>query len=450
MSDESTVELARYDNIPCGYFDIKKTDLVEQLFSKVSSFSFIQDLISRTMSRGILKLPSASVFGGEAICVGSFLVNYQNYLIFEDLDGSFFVCGQRHLFFSDIYFPHEGVVLKVDHAPFQGEVVEKFSEFSAMKRERRRTPVSFLGFFVSYSRPYHYFYDLLPAFKFWVDRFNLENDSAQTLVSIKESSYLDLDFVYDVQQEINFSAEEDVNKYLSDQGGFLLKMGYPLELDAGEKLGVISEFDSHLISLVMEDNNLLKKVKNDLSGEVSIWIGMCNEKRKWVEQDQGISLVIKKATEIYGSVTIILDGMTRPCRVSYEEFKNNGHVRKELKTIGALLAKYAENPRVNFVSLVGCEAITKIAYALNVGFFVSNFLTDSMYPARFGQVPGVGHGSFKAKYTDHFHPKTTILKSKKSFDKKVNNKSNNWARQSYSINPDEILSELDKLFHDDH
>ncbi|GGW50429.1 hypothetical protein [Vreelandella hamiltonii] len=390
------------------------------------------------------------IYGGaEYCCDSSFLMYQTNYLCFrgssEDIE---FVLEQRHLNVSAVYFRKVGVVYKFDAAIFPTEAVEKkLEKLKAYTKNKNR---EWKGVFLSYSRPYHYFYDMLPAFYYNYLSMSPERKGKFTSVHISSFDFLDIS-VFNFLPKINaldFDSEEELNDYLFENG-FLIKLGYPnsfLENEGyfgGFRNQCIEQFDDALLSSVCDPmNNEEDKVIEE--SDFVLWVGVCGEKRRWKEQEKGILLCIDELKKQFKKICVIVDGITAPV---------TGHVNvasatKENEIYKRLCDQHKNDNDVVFVSLISQSAVRKIRCSQFVDVFLTGFLTDSMYPARFGRAVGIGHGSYaaKEKYKEHIHPNTIVIKSDRKRDESIFKKaSHNWARQSYSIRSGDVLLQFKKI-----
>lgn len=420
---------------------IKANEIHDIVFSE----DFTCNILNSAVEDGFLSL---NVAGEKYFCAQSFLLGLKNYLFFKSSSGSCFILEQRHKAVSEIIFPNERVVFKYDKNPSQveqllslGDVRKILSENSEKSKGR-----GFGGVLVSYARPYHFFYDTLPAFISFYKQSSFSSELIRTsgLVCIKDKTFIDPNVFLESDVSIDwFENEADLN----DVGKLYLKVGYPLkdfkyrrevEVDSSTRI-IINSLQGREVSCEPRLNSL----------DFNLWIGVCTEKRSWHESKKGIQSVVDFFLSKYKKINLIVDGMTRPVGVERNDFLSEPRVKKEVIFSNSILMKYENDSRVRATNLIGETACCKILVAQSVDFFITNFLTDSMYPARFACAPGIGHGSYKAKHTDHVHPKTIILKSKKKSDKRILSKSGNWARQSYSIDPSEVIAELEILFNDE-
>lgn len=435
MEDE-LVKYVRYEDLNKSTVAEEAVFLVKSIFNLVASKDLKKDFLEQSLRCGFIRL---SVDDAEYICKCSIVLNQQNYLIFSSDSGLDFILGQRHLFVSEIIIPEKRTVLKIDHARSQAdEVIKKWYKGEPGPRGH------FSGVLLSYGRPYHYFYDLLPAFKSSSGAIRSAMQSAATeflpLAIVKDKSFLPPE----LYSEYGCKTFEYIDeRELNADGGFCLKLGYAnndqqsrVSAKGGDWL-VVDEFDTFLKDRVSCYFN--KDPLEIPPSDFNIWLGVCSEKRKWKEQKKGLRLILEEFDKKGLNVNVFVDGMTRPFYVDKHSFSKGFVVKRELDLYFDIFDSFFGRQNFNFFNLIGEGAPLKIWVSKRIDFFVTGFLTDSMYPARFGGSHGVGHGSYAARVSDHKHPNTTFIKSSKSRDEAfIKNKSNNWARQSYSIRSGDV------------
>lgn len=410
--------------------------LFNSVFNAVANEGLKKEFLEQSLRCGFIKLNFDDV---EYICNRSIVVNQQNYLIFSSLSGFDFILGQRHLFVSEIIIPEKRAVLKIDRARSQADdVIKKWYEGELGAGGH------FSGVLLSYGRPYHYFYDLLPAFKSSSEaiRSAMQNSATEflPLVIVKDKSFLPPE-LYSEHGFKTFEYKDESE--LNADGGFCLKLGYVSNgqqsrvSSKGGSWLVVDEFDAFLedrISCYFNEDPL-----EIPPSDFNIWLGVCSEKRTWKEQKKGLRLILDELDKKGLNVNVFVDGMTRPFYVDKHSFSEDFVVKRELDLYLDIFGSFFGRQNFNFFNLIGEGAPLKIWVSKRIDFFVTGFLTDSMYPARFGGSHGVGHGSYAARVSDHKHPNTIFIKSSKSRDEAViKNKGTNWPRQSYSIRSGDV------------
>lgn len=446
-AEDDLITYVRRDALNKSTIGKEEVSLFESISDAIASEGIKESFLEQSLGYGFIKL---IVNDREYLCKSSVVLNQQNYLFFNSDSGLDFILGQRHLFVSEIIIPEKRVVLKVDHARSQAdEVIKKWreGEFGCGG--------GFSGVLLSYGRPYHYFYDLLPAFTNSSESIRAAMKSAAAkslpLAIIKNKSFLPPELCLDCEFK---SLEYNDERELSSDEGYVLKLGYTNNdqqirgSSKGDEWLVVDEFDASL-----GDRVSCYFIEAPLAippSDLNIWLGICGEKRAWREQKKGLRLVLGELEKKGLNVNVFVDGMTRPFYIDKPSFSKELVVKRELDLYLDIFDVFFDRKNFNFFNLVGEDAPLKIWVAKRVDFFVTGFLTDSMYPARFGSARGVGHGSYAARTSDHRHPSTKIIRSSRSRDEAfVKNESNNWARQSYSIRSGDVvklvMKELDDI-----
>lgn len=312
-------------------------------------------------------------------------------------------------------------------------IVKTICNTIVQKKEYKENQYSLskINILASYPRPYHFFVDLAPCILELMNTCDTENFS---LISFSNNAFFSFENTCKFLNNIEIF---DVNK---------------LNITCMKnKFVIFRPTKSILINkqLSKENYNTLRNIsaKLEISNEKTnkdsfvLWIGICAEKRSWIEQEEGVLEIIKMFNDRYSSLTVILDGLTSPEGVNKEDFISTYAVNDNL--FAKKIIDQFNN--IVFINAVGCKAYEKIALASKVDFFVSGFLTDSMYVARFNNKYGLAYGANVANPQVHRHPNTLILPKKYITD--VVGKDENWARVSYSISPEMmkewILKKLD-------
>lgn len=269
-----------------------------------------------------------------------------------------------------------------------------------------------------YSRPYHYFYDTMQAYKYW----NLSIFSK--FVDLKESAFLP-STVFVSEEKTQVVEYSQLNNYLlsSNAVGFTAS-----SLPSIKNLNFIESFSDYISSLIDKKYQLPVNMNNN---DIIIWIGICQESRIWIEQEAAILKTITKIKSCYKSAFFVFDGLTCPHYLDSEDFIVH-KCNKELTLLNSIVEKSGFS-KEDYISLIGAKAVEKISISEKITFFISDALTDSIWPATFGKKPGVAYSIDRSRLV-HFHPRTTFIP--KEVIKEVGDGTESWARAGFSINPD--------------
>jgi hypothetical protein len=236
----------------------------------------------------------------------------------------------------------------------------------------------FLGFNVTQSRPYHYFYDYV----YGLDSL-LKNNDAQTaeikVFGVKGFDFIDFSLVNSKAEYVSYD-EAALNKLLIRQAGYTVmpciqhcKSSYDKKL---------LRLSSNLVSASNRYCSNASVISAE-SPDLTMWIGVSNEKRSWVEQVDGFSKIIEELSKKFKSVVVVVDGRTFPQNPRQADIANK---QREDLLFNTLVNK---NPAVKFVNMIGMQAIEKIYLAQKIDFFISSYATDSIYPSAICKKPGV-------------------------------------------------------------
>lgn len=324
---------------------------------------------------------------GYAVCDKSYFMEI-NFLEFvsKNTGEVFFVLQHRSSFYS-LYIPSEGVVycLRDAHSHHQ-KIIDSFRRYL---EKNPASPGGFNGFIVSDARPYHYFYDCLTAYLFYVNK-------APELVEKPVFSKLGSAFL---KTDLLRLYPRPGKHYVSGSGfnneGFFLYAGRHGDAAYNNQSSRI--FNKVFRGLFRNDFSLADR-------SPVIWFGLSEEKRKWAERDSYLESFCRKIAERYKSPLLIFDGLTLPEGVSKEKFvaslPNN-------KPLIENLASFFDDAEV--VNMAGCTALEKLECAKDVDFYFSNALTDSIWCSKFHGKVGVAISSKESNVKAHAHPLTFLI-----------------------------------------
>ena len=314
------------------------------------------------------------------------------------------------------------------------EIVSNFTKY--LERAKNLNKQVFDGVIVSYPRPFHVFYDMLPTVHYDLtskSRLNIPN-----IYSTTNGAFLSIKKLYDLPCNEVFIEADNLNEVLLQNRKFILQI-------AKAK----SSSYNHFHDL---DHLLIKKSKERLFREEHekrvfnkakecyplLWFGICGEKRSWVEQGEGISLIIQEVQKLYPNVGVVLDGLTSTIAQNEQQFRRR-KAKKDIEIAKQIKSKI--DPSIPFFNLIGSNSVKKITYASQIDFFLTGMGTDSMYVARICRKHGIGHINNTLNTTNHKHPYT--LKIQNDYVKDVLKKKRNrkGSYLSYSIDP-KIVSSL--------
>jgi hypothetical protein len=285
---------------------------------------------------------------------------------------------------------------------------------------RSRSDGVFLGIINGYQRPYHYFYDKAPFLC------NLDPSiiSGSKFLSVRDRAFLPASFFGGSDEVI----VDDLSEYIDNREGFAIDVGHPYKFEG--KIRVNDFFDEKI-------ENIFRSgcVKNETkkNGAPVIWIGVCQEKRRWVEFHDAIRMLINIIIIDFPNVSFIFDGLTRPEYFDEIDFKNIARVKNDSLAVENVVNSFNG---IDYVNLVGRTAKEKLAWAFKTDFFISNALTDSMWCSRFAMKSGVCFSSRSSEsevFRQHRHPVAHIFPFEYVHD--LGDEGENWSKMDFSIDP---------------
>lgn len=339
-----------------------------------------------------------------------------------------------------LFFPSDNVYVSLyaHDNDLHVSVVDELGEI--LKSSKRSEEDNCLGqeayLYASYSRPYHYFYDVLPPLlKIAADK---EADHKVGVITHINGSFFPLGNLSNIN-EVNFSSYDEMNGALKFNQVVALKATKDDFLQSD-----VSKYDDIIINQacsIVEDKPLAFEI-DDL--DFVFWFGACSEKRSWVEWEEALIACIDYIVEQVPTrrIIVLVDGMTSPV------YTNRKAYLKTLRSSALYdirpLSIELKRKGVSCYNLTGLKAHQKIYLAQKVDFFVSGFLTDSIYVSRFGKVEGIGHGATVANPGQHHNPRCYFIPKKNVRDIPGDD---NWAKVSYSISIDDFVKFFSYIFH---
>ncbi|OPG82724.1 hypothetical protein B2J73_14610 [Stutzerimonas stutzeri] len=298
-----------------------------------------------------------------------------------------------------------------------------------------------LGVLLSYSRPFHYFVDSLQS------AFSALTDSNSVslplrVLGFRRGMYFPVERLFPNAMIDVYENATLLNSKMLVEGGYTLK---PMKENA--RSGNEGPFQSAVVRASLSRDvhqPYFLRYSSIIDGSYPVvWIGVCKEKRAWANNLEVIEHLVRQLSAKFPNLAIIFDGMTSPVDYDLDEFCSEEAV-DDVALVNSLAHAFSQ---VKVINAVGLKSHEKIFLASKSDLFVTNFLTDSMYVARFACRPGVAYGASSATAKEHSHPYTIFLPS--SFVKdEVHERSKNWATVGYTIDKfklsDLVISLFDK------
>ena len=351
-----------------------------------------------------------NVKGRSFVAIKSFYNGAVNVILFE-CNGIWLMLAQNHSRNLLVHFCKQDVSFG---GPESGKAIKAIQSFKREGRGKNLLSLNksrFGGFLVSYPRPYHFFYDSAPSFVCLQAR-----HPEATCVAIKESLWLPPSFFS--RSVFLYESKEMMNKESAEGGAVFCSP--IIKAPTGERLEL---FDGQ-VKDYLEGEEVGGEVasflgKKDRSSFL-LWFGVCSEKRSLLNEREILEVSVNRLIGMGLNLHVVFDGITSP-------YNGGGEIFQSEKKVSSYKKILEEMGVGEIFDLTGRTSIEKLHVARKADFFISSFLTDSIYVSRFFGIDGVAHGSENSKLEQHVHRNADFL-----FGKPVE-KSLNWSTESYSV-----------------
>lgn len=265
----------------------------------------------------------------------------------------------------------------------------------------------FGGFVVGNSRPFHFFYDQVTTVQQLLLRTGSGEDAgpAVDLYLLGNFVYLSLAPLLGPRiRESLLSRAEDLNPLALGRSLFFVLIGESnrraaVDRHAGEMLSVLPALIKATRPSTPGLNELLDRMKRHFP---VFWVGVTGQKRRWVEQEEGLVRIIRHLQQTFPSLLVIFDGWTSPLQPSAVDQAEIGHDREVVERIAAGLPA-----EIEWYSLVGASSEDKIRVGTGIDFYLTNWLQGSLHVDNICRKHGVGHFNTLWNYYedlyDHHH-----------------------------------------------
>jgi len=233
--------------------------------------------------------------------------------------------------------------------------------------------------------PYHFFYDCLPALHVANGLGRLGEVTTYHVLS--RGCYLPLNQIHATQGVLQDTPAREMARIsgaLSAQVFILAGVSYRA---LGE--GALDAMDAHIVEAARpagETPRVRGELKDLAEHFPILWVGISAQKRAWVNQEAALVRTLAELRAVYPRMAVVFDGMT-------SNIFDTGGEQAQFDADRAIVARIAAQLPLplRVVDLVGCGSAEKLRVAREADFFIANYSTGSMYPARFHHVPGVAH-----------------------------------------------------------
>ena len=389
-----------------SFKSIKLPDAEKEHFIRFTKYlsapSFLGELLKQAHF-GKIHIPSP--FSSNTATLAGSIYSRINFLIFES-EGERFYIGQ-YLHTADfVYIPSRKCVFVLDNAIYDHAHVHALIDYAAQNpykfSSNLKSHVSFKALAINGVSPYHFFYDSITALYAAQQIFDLSLPGK--LYALNGRCYTDPRIVSGGKGD--FTAVSD-----SELSNMPWGIGCDALCIAGLSykslpINEITSMDAVLAAAARKEMSLVDRYKALDSDGLVIWIGISQQKRAWLNQKEVLIDAISRIHLKNNDICIVFDGMTADIfgRIDEKSFADDALVVSEIMaSLPAGIKTY---------NLVGCGSLEKIHVASKAHFFISNYSTGSMYPARFFNLPGVAHLSnsmLQAVKDIHLHSDTCLV-----------------------------------------
>lgn len=402
---------------------------------------FPDALVSSAIDHGACIIPDP-FSDGISRCLESFNLTNLTILRFTTNSNEAFFIIQQATSADLVYFPNRKLAVVLMHASFEllrnafFELAKNFS--SVLKYSKNSFLNTFRGVIASFPRPHHFYYEIIHG----MDVLN----TSGALTNIEEIIYgLGADF-YSFKNLYELNCTETVidlkilSKEVLEKKEFVIHVGVGHKLEYDEFL---LEIDAYLVNHSLKSINVETKADIDIARSCFplILLGVTVEKRKWVEQVDGLAEIINRVSNVFPGAGFIFDGWTSPITpTKYDE----NQIKKHNEVIDSIKEKISCES-VKFFNIVGADSIKKIAFSRAADCFIANSVTGSLHVARFAKKPGIGHNcKAMKKILEHPYMRPNINFVSDDYiidieDRPINMGSVSSEFVSYSIDPEIII-----------
>ena len=400
-----------------------------RFWDRLSNIETLSDWLTSAKGLGRIIAPNAFSSG---IAQSSFSLDFDNKvnLIFFESDDEPFVVLQHVTFCDTVYFPNRGLAVQFQRHLTEGSINKVLSETIkwCLENEGRfqvKDP-TFGGAVSGFGRPYHFFYDIIPALKVLHEK-GLMTDLPQIFCT-SGSFFAHPSDLFDGAPQLITAEPKDLRQRVLDRGEFHCHIGLPF-LRVPNDLN--HRVDDFLREAAMRKHPQPKRANGAQS--LRLWCGITGQKRSWVEQVEGTAHILDQLAGEYPQLEVIFDGWTCPIDPGPGDDRE---IAKDEAVVADILSRM--HTKVTTQSVIGKTSLEKIAIGMTCDAFVANYSTGSMHISRFADRPGVLHINTQLPKGSHIQHRAVTVPASRTrdvpddIDKRAD-------FVSYSIDPDDIL-----------
>ncbi|CUS47103.1 MAG: hypothetical protein HLUCCO02_12500 [Idiomarinaceae bacterium HL-53] len=268
-----------------------------------------------------------------------------------------------------IYFPRRSLLVLMQAANRQ--LCQLIDQIDAEFSLKQITPCE-LSLYVGHPRPYHFYMNSLCAYE------QVYQKGCYVDVFIADGAeFFDVGKAYPLT-EVRRGSVCELNKELMDERRLVLKATMPPTSISD----ALADAQKERITALFDSINR-KSLTNDT---IRIWLGLAGQKRYWLEQEEGLSEIIKAVLSKYPDVLFFIDGWTSPLRV---DDSDTIEINKDLSVFNSVRERVGV--AFDYHLLIGKTGAEKIEAALSCDFFFTSWGSAGLHISRFAEQRGVSH-----------------------------------------------------------
>lgn len=399
----------------------------ENFFLHFTNMSSLESWVYQASENNEICIPSIS---GEGLASSNFSIDTDsriNILFFDDPSDPFLVF--QHVTFVDaIVMPRRGIIVLFQHISANSainslfEAVQWLVKNSKIVSEKR----VFGGCISGFGRPYHFFYDCIPALKMVTDSKKIKKKLS--LFYSPGSFFIHPDEFIGSISSSSIANPAELRKRSLESGEFYCHIGLPFSNITSVRNDSIDQFIRELATRRHPLN-----ARRDRHKKLRLWWGVTGQKRSWIEQEEGSAYILDQLTADWPDLEVVFDGWTSPIDPGSAD-------KLEIARDEAVVSSIISNMKSKIISssVIGRTSLEKISIGLTCDAFVANYSTGSMHISRFANRVGVLHMNTRLGTIGHIHhrgvsvPRSRIKDLPDSDMQRAD-------FVSYSIDPDDIL-----------
>jgi hypothetical protein len=344
-------------------FTADKQAKINQFLNKVTDPDTLTAWIRTSLDADHIVMPDP-LRPGLASCAFSLSTDSRINLLFFESPHEPFIILQQVTFADAVFFPAHRLLILLQHLSTESvfeSLAESFLWLLTQENEKLRRPKIFGGGISGFFRPYHFFYDIMPAVVSLNDN-KLLSDIPQIFTS-PGSIFTNLDDVFDTSPPLVHVLPKQIRQRVLENDEFHCHIGVNFPK-------VPHALNNRLDSLLRQAARTKYPQPANPQGarNLRLWWGVTGQKRSWVEQVEGTALILVQLAAEYPAMEVIFDGWTSPTDPSSGDERE---VAADEAVVAQILARMKST--ISTRSVIGKSSLEKIAIGMTCDAFVANF-----------------------------------------------------------------------------